>query len=544
METSAFIEALTETLLISTAQAFAIVLFFRVMFSAVPDIPSAIKYRLWYSSLVLIFGLFIYTLSSMYAQRIQEDTMHNVVSVLRVENQQTSWLAKLESLKLEYAGWIASLYFTGVGIQFLSLIFAWFKARSLGNAEPLLQDPVWVSRLNDLRERLQIAKQVSLHVSEKITVPITAGFIKPIILLPVAMVARLSPEQVEAILLHELAHIKRLDYLWNIVQKVIESILFFNPFVWLIVKEIHKEREYCCDEIVVSKTSDPLTYAKALLQLEVQVKYNELAMAASGTEKYPLFDRIKRISGMKNPDPSPKTGLIVLATILCVGLSLAVALPQNEKDIKYVQDEEKTILNQQRIVTRANTSQTISSVTDDGRPVLTKFMIKAPSKTDTLCLENQDINIHKEQLKRHAESVRQHALEQAKHQEKIHEHAEEIKKRSESREWKEMQMELAEHSAAIAKEAMTTQKFEELPPAPPAIPEIPTNQGKLHQKIEQLQRKFESPEWQAKQLRLHRKIADFTKKITSADWNKKGEEIELQVEALVKGFDTAPLISH
>jgi len=530
METSAFIEALTETLLISTAQAFAIVLFFRVMFSAVPDIPSAIKYRLWYSSLVLIFGLFIYTLSSLYGQKLYQDTVTSVISAAQKGSPQISWVEKLEAWKLEYAGWIASLYFMGVCIQILSLIFAWFRTRSLGKAEPLFEDPVWIEKLNALRRQLQIVKHVSLHVSERIKVPVTAGFIKPIILLPVAMVARLSPEQVESILLHELAHIKRLDYLWNIIQKVVESILFFNPFVWVIVKEIHREREYCCDEIVVSKTSDPLTYAKALLQLEVQVKYNDLAMAANGAEKYPLLDRIKRISGIKNPDPSPKTGLIVLATILCVGLSLAVALPQDKTDIIYVEEQ---------LITRTETQAVSTKINNEGRPVVNKSLVQGAINKDTLCPEDVTLRLHQEQLQEHAQKVKEHAKQQVKHQEKIQKHAEEIRKHFESQEWKDMQKELAEHSVAIAHAAIAAQHLEEFP-QPPAEPEFIKEHGKLQQKIEKLQRKFESPEWQAKHMALLRKVTDATKRVTSVDWDRKGEDIEIRVEELVRGFDALP----
>lgn len=544
METSAFIEALTETLIISTAQAFAIVLFFRVMFSAVPEIPSAIKYRLWYSSLILIFGLFIYTLSSMYGQKIHQDTISGTVPILQQENHRVSWLTTLESWKLKYAGFIASFYFAGVGIQFLSLTFAWFRARSLGQAEPLLHDPVWMMKLDTLCEKLQIAKKISLHISERITVPVTAGFIKPVILLPVAMVSRLSPEQVESILLHELAHIKRNDYIWNIGQKVIESILFFNPFVWLIAREIHKEREYCCDEIVVSKTSDPMTYAKALLQLEVQVKCNELTMAASGMDKYPLLERIKRISGLKNPDPAPRTGLIVLATILCIGLSLAVALPQHEgvkMDLDAKQNASKS-----RVSTEVK-SQEISTVVDspdEGRPVLSRFIVKAPLRKDTVSGEPAEIKLHKEAIHIHAAEVRKIALEQAKHQEMIKKHAEEIRKHFESKEWKEMQKELVEHSVAMSKAAVAAAKISEVPPVPPVEAEVPAYPDKLNRKLEKLQRKLESAEWQEKQMELHRKISEFTRKVTSVDWNKKGHEIEKQVEALVEGFDPSSTIKY
>lgn len=538
METSAFIEALTETLLISTAQAFAIVLFFRVMFSAVPDIPSAIKYRLWYSSLVLIFGLFVYTLSSLYGQKLNQDSVTSIISATQKGSSQISWVEKLEEWKLAYAGWIASFYFIGVCLQIVSLIIAWFRTRSLGKAEPLFEDSVWIEKLNALRRQLQIVKHVSLHVSERIKVPVTAGFIKPIILLPVAMVARLSPEQVESILLHELAHIKRLDYLWNILQKVIESILFFNPFVWLIVKEIHKEREYCCDEIVVSKTSDPLTYAKALLQLEVQIKYNELTMAANGAEKYPLLDRIKRISGMKNPDPSPKTGLIVLATILCVGMSLAVALPQDKTDVIYVEDR-KPISVTKQLISRTETQTVSTKINDEERAVFYKSLKSDPVNADTFCSEDASLRLHQEQLQKHVQKMKEHAIQQVKHQEKIHKHAEEIKKHFESEEWRNMRKEIAEHSAAIAHVASAAQHIEEFP-QPPAEPEFIKEQGKLQQQFEKLQRKYESPEWQAKHMALLKKVTNVTKRVTSVDWEKKGGEIDIQIDDLVRGFDAIP----
>lgn len=533
METSAFIEALTETLLISTAQAFAIVLFFRVMFGAVPDIPSAIKYRLWYSSLVLIFGLFLYTLFSLYDRKLEMDTVISVIQATQADSQQISWLEKVEAWKREYARPVAMLYFAGVVIQFLSLAFAWFRTRSLGKGDPLLEDPVWLAKLDVLRKKLGVVKHITLHVSEKIKVPLTAGFIKPVILLPVAMISRLSPEQVESILLHELAHIKRLDYLWNMIQKVIESVLFFNPFVWMIVKEINKEREYCCDEIVVSKTSDPLTYAKALLQLEVEVKSNELAMCASGNESYPLLDRIKRVSGMNNPDPSPKTGLIVLATILCVGLSLAVALPQEETDIVIVKNEKSSGKQQQTTV--QSIEESISSTdNDEGRPVLNKFLVRAATKADTICQEDAAIGLHQDELRTHAEAVREHALLQAKHQASIRQHAEELKKHIEGQELKDMQQELAKAEAAL-----DLQHLEELR-LPPSPPELPKEQVKLHQQIEKLQRKFESPEWQAKHIALLRKVTNATRKVASVSWDKTGEEISVHVEELVRGFDTLP----
>ena len=108
-----------------------------------------------------------------------------------------------------------------------------------------------------------------------VDVPCMMGYFKPVILLPFTLSTYLSAEEVEAILLHELAHIKRGDYLVNLLQQVIGILLFFNPCMLLINKIINEERENCCDDLVVEATASPLIYAKALFKLE-QTRENTL----------------------------------------------------------------------------------------------------------------------------------------------------------------------------------------------------------------------------------------------------------------------------
>src|SRR6185503_12797282 len=129
----------------------------------------------------------------------------------------------------------------------------------------------------------------------------------------------LSQEEIEAILLHELAHIKRNDYLVNMMQQVIAIILFFNPCAQLINKIINEERENCCDDLVVKATAEPIIYAKALFKLE-QTRQNDwkLALAATG-KKYQLLNRIERIMKTKKQMPSLRPTL--LATLI---LTMAV----------------------------------------------------------------------------------------------------------------------------------------------------------------------------------------------------------------------------
>ena len=181
---------------------------------------------------------------------------------------------------------------------------------------------------------MKIEKELTLFLSEKMLIPLTAGFIKPMILFPIALLNRLSEEQVEAILLHELAHIKRHDYLFNILQRIMEIVLFFNPMVWLLAKDIRREREFCCDDLVLDYSANPGIYAHALLQIaEIKLNTLSLSLSASGEGKYPLLKRIKRITAMKNLNPNPKNHLFTLLGIAAVCLSIAWAVPSRDTTI-------------------------------------------------------------------------------------------------------------------------------------------------------------------------------------------------------------------
>ncbi|HNP23547.1 MAG TPA: M56 family metallopeptidase [Panacibacter sp.] len=141
---------------------------------------------------------------------------------------------------------------------------------------------------------LGIKKEVFIYYSELVKGPLTIGFLKPLILIPVASINNLSTEQVEAILLHELAHIKRLDFLLNIIQSVVELTLFFNPFIQLLGKEIKRERENSCDDWVLQFQYKPAMYAEALLQIAIYQSKPALAMNAS-SNKGDLLPRVKRM---------------------------------------------------------------------------------------------------------------------------------------------------------------------------------------------------------------------------------------------------------
>ncbi|MBP6826798.1 MAG: hypothetical protein KA165_09615 [Saprospiraceae bacterium] len=147
-------------------------------------------------------------------------------------------------------------------------------------------------------ERLNISRYVQLLESPNISEPLTIGFWKPVILFPVGLLAQLSPAQVEVLLLHELAHIRRHDYLVNLFQLGLEVLFFYHPLFWLLSREARSRREYCCDDLVVRHTSDPILYASTLTNLQLSFLHVQNQFTMNATGKSNFTERILRIAGI------------------------------------------------------------------------------------------------------------------------------------------------------------------------------------------------------------------------------------------------------
>ncbi len=180
----------------------------------------------------------------------------------------------------------------------------------------------WQQKVNELSRKLGITHAVSIVESALTGVPMVIGHLKPVILFPLGTISGLSVQQVEAILAHELAHIYRNDYLVNIIQSVIETIFFYHPAVWWISANIRTERENSCDDIAVALSTDSMTLATALADLEkINSSANpRLAMAATGRNGK-LYNRINRLVYSPKNNPTFKEGFIA-ACVLVSGIFL------------------------------------------------------------------------------------------------------------------------------------------------------------------------------------------------------------------------------
>jgi len=190
----------------------------------------------------------------------------------------------------------------------------------------------WQGRVATLAGRLGIKKTITFAESALVRVPMTIGFFKPVILFPLGLLCQLSPQQLEAVLLHELGHIARRDYFFNILQTTTEIFFFFNPASWWINARMRLEREHCCDDLAVAVTRDPVCFAKMLVQLrELEPVNSGLAMAASGNGD--LKFRIRRLIEGQNAGTVPdRSGAMLL--VLSALFALVALAPTNRGSIE------------------------------------------------------------------------------------------------------------------------------------------------------------------------------------------------------------------
>ncbi|WP_426320861.1 M56 family metallopeptidase [Pseudoduganella sp. R-43] len=200
---------------------------------------------------------------------------------------QSELLASIDRhLPMLVAAWLAC-----VGALALRSAFglAWIaRARRTGG-----RNGHWQQRLSSLSARLGIRRQVGLRIVETLASPITAGWWRPVVLVPAALLARMPPELLEALLAHELAHVRRHDFLVNLMQNVVETLLFYHPAVWWLSRRIRHERELVADSIAARLTGEPRRLALALSELEkMQFASQRVALAADGGD---LMQRIRHL---------------------------------------------------------------------------------------------------------------------------------------------------------------------------------------------------------------------------------------------------------
>lgn len=227
-------------------------------------------------------------------------------------------------------GWGVCVWMVGVLLLSACVAGSWMGIRKM-TREARQAMPDLEETLRRLKRKLRVSAPVRLCASAAVQVPTVIGWLRPYILLPVTALTGLNEAQIAAILAHELAHIRRRDYLFNSLQTAIETVLFYHPAVWWVGRQLRLEREHCCDDIAVAVGGSAFEYANALAEMEqIRRQIPEPALAANGGD---LLGRIRRVLGRQEPTPRSMVSIATAVLLLSVaGATGAVSLSAAPQD--------------------------------------------------------------------------------------------------------------------------------------------------------------------------------------------------------------------
>lgn len=222
--------------------------------------------------------------------------------------------------------WVVVFWLTGASVFSLRLLCGWIVAERLRSRMVRPASVEWQRILDRLKTRICVSRPVRLLVSGRVQAPAAMGWLRPIVLVPLGALAGLPAAQMEALLLHELAHIRRHDYLVHILQSAVEAVFFYHPAVWWISGHMRAERELCCDDIAVSITGDAVVYARALAEFDSARWVQPTVMAANGGS---LADRIARLLGQPPTSRRPTCGPGTAATLILLAIGACAVFAQS-----------------------------------------------------------------------------------------------------------------------------------------------------------------------------------------------------------------------
>lgn len=376
------LKAISWTLVHTIWQGFVLAFLAGIVILTTKKATSHLRYNLLSS----LFIVFIVVAGFTFNYEYQNENTESVTSLnFSVEHIQSVW--KVENGTVSNA-------FSTIAIDFLNanantIVLIWFiifcikgfsitsnlshiyKIRNYRN-QPV--SDYWKEKLETLSQTIHLNKHIVLLESQLVKVPSVTGFFKPIILLPIGMLSQLPQDQVEAILLHELAHIRRKDYFVNLLQSFAEIVFFFNPGVLWLSSLIKEERENCCDDIAVSVTQCKARFVHALISFqEYNMKSNELIMGFGGKKNH-LLNRAKRIinNDTKSLNAVEKT-FLTIAVFSLVMVMLALGNPSTSAP-------QVATVKQTKIVTSEEVTTTLDSTN--------KKQITTVKKSDTIVTTN------------------------------------------------------------------------------------------------------------------------------------------------------------
>jgi len=231
------------------------------------------------------------------------------------------------------SGWIFALWLLCFTVNALKLIRELRQVQKVKRTGLSAPGSEWEAKLSAFARQLGIRRTVRLFGSSLVKVPVTIGYLKPVILLPAGMLLQLPPDQLDTILLHELAHILRRDYLFNIFQSLVDAVFFFNPAIWWLSSLIRDERENCCDDLVLALIPKKRPYLEALMAFQHAGDQPHAYAMGLNLRKATLMARLRRLVNQENQKLNAGEKIVLLTgmALLC----LCTFVPRVHSEIRH-----------------------------------------------------------------------------------------------------------------------------------------------------------------------------------------------------------------
>jgi bla regulator protein BlaR1 len=477
--------------------------------SIYPKMTARLKHNLAYGAMCLMFATFCITFFAVFKwpSNNEQLVLAGIGEEITTERHEASLSASISNRTEQLFPYIVTVYAIGILFQVLILAAGYKKLQTLKQfgKSPVPVD--WQGLFEGLRVKLGILRPVVFYLSEQVNVPLVIGYFKPIVLFPVALVAQLDIDEVEAILVHELSHIRRNDYLFNLIKTAIETLMFFNPFIWLSNRFINIEREHACDDLVLKLTGTPLTYAHALLKLEILKDKTApaLSMAAAGKEQH-LYQRIKRITDMKTNYMNAKQQIFAITLTIATVISLAWISPAKTAPatVKTTISHQETTV-QQIQENKINKKQLLKS---PKVPALCQDTTKKKSKFKIVTLDANGNKKEYNSVKEMPDSLRKEVIKDTfVNMDNFH--------------LDNFQVNL---DSVIGKQMLFLKS--------------PEWQANMKSMSEEIKKKFNDVDWKRQQIDIQKQAEEIKKHFNSREWKKQQKEIKDHAMELRMKFDS------
>jgi beta-lactamase regulating signal transducer with metallopeptidase domain len=350
---NALTQALAWTVIHSLWQGVLVALFAALILWVMRFRSAKARYVVAYSSLFLLLTVVIltfftvfstenrrYTEGSLWTQKSGDDTAWQVVQIVGNPSFIEKTWVPMQAFFSQNAALIATAW--GLGFLFfgLRLAFGWHILRGRQRRGGAMLDAHWQDILRQLQRQLSIQRPIPLVEAAWAQMPLTIGWLKPMIFLPIGLVNRLNPTEVEAILAHELAHIAGRDYFFNFLQAFIEVLLYYHPAVWWLSSVIRNERELRCDDVAIQLCGgNKLAYAKMLVALQEQFEALDapppkLALAFGKRPSF-LLRRVKRLFNSPNKQSRIMEKMMITGLLLCGMFLFSFAKNGGTRDVSF-----------------------------------------------------------------------------------------------------------------------------------------------------------------------------------------------------------------